>query len=105
MTVVIVSVFLLCGLPYHILELLLNFWSEDLPPVVTAIMGALPVANSVINPYIFLLFNMNYICVKRLVRPNTKRQYLEKTEQTTNMCSDTAVTVVKYTDNNGNLMA
>ncbi len=43
---------------------------------------------------------MNYIRVKGLVRPNAKRQYLEKTEQTTNMCSDTAVTVVKYTDHN-----
>jgi hypothetical protein len=99
MTVVIVSVFLLCGLPYHIMELLFNFWQHDyIPKVVTAIMGALPVANSVINPYIFLFFNVNYRCLKGVVRPKPRRPYSEsKTEQTLNSHADNT-TVVKYGD-------
>ena len=60
MTVVIVTTFVVCGLPYHVLEMLFNFWHHaNIPKLVSAILGALPIANSVINPYIFLLFTFN----------------------------------------------
>ena len=101
MTVVIASVFLLCGLPYHIMELLFNFWKHDyIPKVVTAIMGALPIANSVINPYIFLAFNVNYRCLKGVIRPKARRPYTEsKTDNTLNSHGETtAVSIVKYSD-------
>ena len=101
MTVVIVSVFLLCGLPYHILESLLNFQASPLPPIVMAIMGALPVANSVLNPFIFLLFNVNNTCLKGLVGAKPRRKYSNKKEQPSHMCQDTSVTAVtEYTDSN-----
>ena len=98
MTVVIVTIFLLCGLPYHVMELLFNFWKHDyIPKVVTAIMGALPVANSVINPYIFLLFNVNEQCLRSVVRPNPRRAHVDsKQEHSLHSHTDsTAVSLVR----------
>ena len=62
MTVVVVSTFVICGLPYHILEMLYNFWHhEQIPKIAVSVLGALAVSNSVANPYIFLMFNTSSV--------------------------------------------
>lgn len=58
MTVVIVSTFVVFGLPYHFLEMVVSFGHHSLVgPTSMAVFGAMAVANSAVNPYVFLLFN------------------------------------------------
>lgn len=58
MTVVIVGTFILCGLPYHVLETILSFGNLDvITPAVVSVAGAMAVANSAVNPFVFLFFN------------------------------------------------
>lgn len=71
MTVVIVGAFIVFGLPYHVLEMLLSFgFHTFVPPATMAIVGAMAVANSAVNPFIFLLFNGTDGCL-RCRRPAT----------------------------------
>lgn len=93
MTVVIVTMFILCGLPYHILEMLFNFWYHvNIPQLVSAILGALPVANSVINPYIFLLFTYNGKLFRKW-RNNERSDYVNGTQMAMRMRSNRAKSV------------
>ena len=101
MTVVIVTVFLLCGLPYHVMELLFNFWKHDyVPKVVIAIMGALPVANSVVNPYIFIFFNVTCRSWKGVMHQNVRQSYIESKTEHTMTTNDDDITIVKYETQN-----
>ncbi len=60
MTVVIVTIFFLCGAPFHIIETLFNFWDfKQVPGEVYGVMGAMAVLNNAVNPFIFLAFNVN----------------------------------------------
>ena len=83
MTIVILTAFIVCGIPYHILEGIYNFGDHrSVPPIVSAIIGAMAVANSAINPYVFLLFNANMKCVQGVVhccKPRDHRGYYEST--------------------------
>ena len=58
MTIVIGAAFIACSLPYHVLEMLYSFSEHGrVSGRVAAVFGAMAVANSAINPYIFMLFN------------------------------------------------
>ena len=65
MTVVIVLTFILCSLPYHVMEMIYSYGDHTIiSPVVASIIGGMGVANSAVNPYVFLLFNVNAKCLK-----------------------------------------
>uniref|UniRef100_A0A2C9LGM6 G-protein coupled receptors family 1 profile domain-containing protein n=1 Tax=Biomphalaria glabrata TaxID=6526 RepID=A0A2C9LGM6_BIOGL len=67
MTVVIVSCFIVCGLPYFIAEMIMSYGNHNiLKPNVYALLGGIAVANSAVNPYIFLLFSVNLKCLRNL---------------------------------------
>lgn len=67
MTVVIVACFVVCGLPYHILEAIMSYGDHTMiSGVVMAVLGATAVANSSINPFVFLVFNASSTCLRRL---------------------------------------
>jgi hypothetical protein len=102
MTVVIVTVFILCGLPYHILEMLLNYWSfVQVPKIVSAILGALPVANAVVNPYIFLAFNADRrILMNFFGRGNDHRDYPDFKSTNSNMYTTRTTVLHRYSDYN-----
>ncbi|XP_060080001.1 cephalotocin receptor 2-like [Ylistrum balloti] len=60
MTFVIVVVFLVCGIPYFIAEMIMSYGDHCIiSDLVYGIIGALAAANSAANPYVFLLFNCN----------------------------------------------
>ena len=59
MTFVIVLVYAVCGLPYFIAEMIMSYGDHCIiSPFVYGILGGLAAANSVANPYVFLLFNI-----------------------------------------------
>ncbi|CAG5128104.1 unnamed protein product [Candidula unifasciata] len=67
MTVVIVSCFIVCGLPYFFAEMIISYGDHTkLSKGVYALLGGIAVANSAVNPYIFLLFSINLQYVKNL---------------------------------------
>lgn len=69
MTIVIVTAFVLCGLPYHVLEVFLSFGYHSLvSSAVMSVFGAMAVANSAVNPYVFLLFCGAHDCLLRCLR-------------------------------------
>lgn len=58
MTIIIGAAFIVCSLPYHVLEMLYSFSDHGrVSGSVAAVLGGMAVANSAINPYIFMLFN------------------------------------------------
>ena len=124
MTLVIVLVFVLCGLPYHILETVYSYGNfGQVPGLVAAILGGMASANSAANPYVFLLFNANLKCARGFVssvfpcgsKSRERRAYFEstastrseytmnKTEYTLN--TDISRTVAKYSLTNGEVDA
>ncbi|XP_077989558.1 vasopressin V1b receptor-like [Glandiceps talaboti] len=58
MTCVIISVFVLCGLPYFALDMY-RFYSDsdDIEPNAYAVLGIFAVSHCAVNPFIFLSFN------------------------------------------------
>lgn len=80
MTVVIVSCFIVCGLPYFIAEMIMSYGDHTiLSHTQYALLGGIAVANSAVNPYIFLLFSVNIQCLRNMnlcrtqSRPNTRQ--------------------------------
>ncbi|XP_066271225.1 oxytocin receptor-like [Branchiostoma lanceolatum] len=60
MTLVIIMAFVLCGLPYFIVEIKVAFGGmSQLDMDVYAVLGVFAVANSAVNPFVFLFFNSN----------------------------------------------
>ncbi|XP_033107564.1 cephalotocin receptor 1-like [Anneissia japonica] len=62
MTLVIVTFFFVCSLPYYVCELMVSFHEGDGPPLdksLYAIFGMMAVSNSAVNPFIVLIFNLN----------------------------------------------
>lgn len=60
MTVVILAAFVICSLPYHVLEMIYSFGDHSaVPPWLAALLGSTAVANSAVNPYVFLAFSIN----------------------------------------------
>ncbi|XP_078573605.1 oxytocin receptor-like [Branchiostoma floridae x Branchiostoma japonicum] len=58
MTLVIIMAFVLCGLPYFIVEIKVAFGGmSQLDVDVYAVLGVFAVANSAVNPFVFLFFN------------------------------------------------
>lgn len=67
MTVVIVSCYIVCGLPYFFAEMYMSYGDfKNLSSTVYALVGGFAVANSAVNPYIFLLFSVNIQCLRNL---------------------------------------
>lgn len=58
MAIVIVSTYIICGVPYTIFEMILTF-GTGLNPVLAAFLGGMAPANSALNPFIVLMFNAN----------------------------------------------
>jgi len=69
MTVVIGASFIVSGLPYHVYEMIASYGDHTIISGAAAgLLGALAVANSVTNPYVFLAFNVSVPCVHRVVQ-------------------------------------
>ncbi|XP_029474409.1 probable G-protein coupled receptor 150 [Rhinatrema bivittatum] len=69
MTLVIILLFVLCGLPYFVLELKMAFggltgWNQE----AVAVLGIFVVTNSAINPYVYLFFKSNNAYLRQLER-------------------------------------
>uniref|UniRef100_H3APC8 G-protein coupled receptors family 1 profile domain-containing protein n=2 Tax=Latimeria chalumnae TaxID=7897 RepID=H3APC8_LATCH len=69
MTLVIILCFIVCGLPYFVIEMKCAFGSfSELDEEVTAVLGIFVVSNSVVNPFVYLFFNSKYTCLQKLER-------------------------------------
>ncbi|GFN75270.1 orphan G-protein coupled receptor 27 [Plakobranchus ocellatus] len=67
MTFVIVTCFIVCGAPYFFAEMMLSYGNfKNLSSAVYGVLGGIAVANSALNPYIFLLFSVNMQCLRNL---------------------------------------
>ena len=68
MSIVIIACFIICGLPYHVLEMIYSYGDHtSVPPIAASILGGLAVANSAVNPFVFLLFNANAQCMSNFL--------------------------------------
>ncbi|XP_028661798.1 probable G-protein coupled receptor 150 [Erpetoichthys calabaricus] len=67
MTLVIIILFIICGLPYFIIEMKVAFGSSThLDEVVTAVLGIFVVTNSAVNPYVYLFFKTNNVLLRKV---------------------------------------
>lgn len=57
MTIVIITAFIVCSVPYHVVEMVYTYSNVNISPMVWGIAGAAAPANSCVNSYIFLLFS------------------------------------------------
>ena len=89
MTIAILSAFIICNLPLNIIEMIFSYGDHTaVPMIVYGIVGSMAPANSAINPWVFLAFNANMACVRRVgkalpwVKSRDARIYLESTMST-----------------------
>ncbi|KAM5191783.1 putative G-protein coupled receptor 150 [Mantella aurantiaca] len=67
MTLVIIILFIVCGLPYFVVEMKVAFGTiTGLDEEVMAVLGIFVVANSAVNPYVYLFFKTNNVFLRRL---------------------------------------
>ncbi|XP_053310312.1 probable G-protein coupled receptor 150 [Spea bombifrons] len=67
MTLVIIILFIVCGLPYFIVEMKVAFGTiTGLDEEVIAVLGIFVVTNSAVNPYVYLFFRTNNMFLRRL---------------------------------------
>ncbi|KAM4808256.1 putative G-protein coupled receptor 150 [Rhinophrynus dorsalis] len=67
MTLVIITLFIVCGLPYFIVEMKVAFSNiTGLDEEVMAVLGIFVVTNSAVNPYVYLFFKTNNVFLRRL---------------------------------------
>lgn len=80
MTLVIVAMYIACGLPYFTAELIMSYGDHRIiSPTLYSILGAVAPANSAANPYVFLMFSVNY---KTLHCPKWQRVAYTDTDAT-----------------------
>ncbi|XP_068115934.1 probable G-protein coupled receptor 150 [Hyperolius riggenbachi] len=67
MTLVIIILFIVCGLPYFIVEMKVAFGIiTGLDEEVMAVLGIFVVTNSAVNPYVYLFFKSSNVFLSRL---------------------------------------
>lgn len=67
MTLVIIILFIVCGLPYFVVEMKVAFGTiTGLDEEVMAVLGIFVVTNSAVNPYVYLFFKTNNVFLRRL---------------------------------------
>ncbi|XP_067827269.1 probable G-protein coupled receptor 150 [Heptranchias perlo] len=67
MTLVIILLFIVCGLPYFVVEMKVAFGDvTELDEEVTAVLGVFVVSNSAVNPFVYLFFSSKNRYLKRL---------------------------------------
>ncbi|KAG8598333.1 hypothetical protein GDO81_002567 [Engystomops pustulosus] len=67
MTLVIIILFIVCGLPYFIVEMKVAFGTiTGLDEEVMAVLGVFVVTNSAVNPYVYLFFKTNNVFLQKL---------------------------------------
>ncbi|XP_056393755.1 probable G-protein coupled receptor 150 [Hyla sarda] len=67
MTLVIIILFIVCGLPYFIVEMKVAFGTiTGLDEKVMAVLGIFVVTNSAVNPYVYLFFKTNNVFLREL---------------------------------------
>ncbi|XP_077136886.1 putative G-protein coupled receptor 150 [Ranitomeya variabilis] len=67
MTLVIIILFIVCGLPYFIVEMKVAFGTiTGLDEEVMAVLGIFIVTNSAVNPYVYLFFKTNNVFLRKL---------------------------------------
>ncbi|XP_040275582.1 probable G-protein coupled receptor 150 [Bufo bufo] len=67
MTLVIIILFIVCGLPYFIVEMKVAFGTiTGLDEEVMAVLGIFVVSNSAVNPYVYLFFKTNNVFLQKL---------------------------------------
>ncbi|XP_022109623.1 cardioacceleratory peptide receptor-like [Acanthaster planci] len=97
MSVVIIVLFVLCGLPYFVVEMIQSYLlhvESSLNPDVLGVFGIFAVSNSAVNPYVFLFFNKRTKCMKliRLGSPSApskkKRRLGSRGASSSSYCPD-----------------
>ncbi|XP_072269892.1 probable G-protein coupled receptor 150 [Pyxicephalus adspersus] len=67
MTLVIIILFIVCGLPYFVVEMKVAFGTiTGLDEEVMAVLGIFVVTNSAVNPYVYLFFKTNNVLLSRM---------------------------------------
>ncbi|XP_073511121.1 probable G-protein coupled receptor 150 [Phyllobates terribilis] len=67
MTLVIIMLFIVCGLPYFIVEMKVAFGTiTGLDGEVMAVLGIFVVTNSAVNPYVYLFFKTNNVSLRNV---------------------------------------
>lgn len=69
MTFVIILTFIICTMPYFIIEMIMSFGDFCIiSKKLYALLGGMAACNSATNPYVFLLFNVKFSWLKQLCR-------------------------------------
>uniref|UniRef100_A0A8C5M5G0 G-protein coupled receptors family 1 profile domain-containing protein n=1 Tax=Leptobrachium leishanense TaxID=445787 RepID=A0A8C5M5G0_9ANUR len=67
MTLVIIILFIVCGLPYFVVEMKVAFGTiTSVDEQVMAVLGIFVVTNSAVNPYVYLFFKSSNVFLSRL---------------------------------------
>ncbi|XP_055489294.1 probable G-protein coupled receptor 150 [Leucoraja erinacea] len=67
MTLVIIILFIVCGLPYFIIEMTVAFGAmTEADAKMVAVLGILMIFNRAVNPYVYLFFKTDNIHLKRM---------------------------------------
>ncbi|XP_073397381.1 probable G-protein coupled receptor 150 [Dendrobates tinctorius] len=67
LTLIIIILFIVCGLPYFIVEMKVAFGTiTGLDEEVMAVLGIFIVTNSAVNPYVYLFFKTNNVFLRNL---------------------------------------
>ncbi|XP_078070003.1 putative G-protein coupled receptor 150 [Mustelus asterias] len=67
MTLLIIILFIVCGLPYFIIEMKVAFGAiTKTDTKVIAVLGIFMLSNSAVNPYVYLFFKTNNVYLSRL---------------------------------------
>ncbi|XP_078253158.1 putative G-protein coupled receptor 150 [Rhinoraja longicauda] len=67
MTLVIIILFVVCGLPYFIIEMIVAFGAiTEADAEMIAVLGILMISNRAVNPYVYLFFKTNNIHLRRM---------------------------------------
>lgn len=67
MTFVIILTFIICTMPYFIIEMIMSFGDFCIiSKKLYALLGGMAACNSATNPYVFLIFNVKFSSLKQL---------------------------------------
>ncbi|XP_045215729.2 mesotocin receptor-like isoform X2 [Mercenaria mercenaria] len=85
MTFVIILTFIICTMPYFIVEMIMSYGDHCIiSKKLYALLGGMAACNSATNPYVFLLFNVQFNKLKMLCNCNKSGSPIYRNQQSCN---------------------
>ena len=95
LTCVILIVFIVCSLPYFVVEMIMSYGDHCIiPKWLYGLLGGMAACNSAANPFVFLMFNVNTQWLKELKQKTFKPKKIPRY-----MYSATSSTESRYSHN------